>query len=102
VQLPSTDGTPIEAAKMRRSPGSGISGITTKQDKLNSSNAIGRKKSKLDNEDSLGGVLNLGIEVHIQERLGQKGQGGKNPRPREEIGNVCRDSGKRGGERKRN
>jgi hypothetical protein len=45
VQPPSMDGTPIEAAKMRRSPGSGILGTTKKQDNLDSSNAIGRKKS---------------------------------------------------------
>ncbi len=44
VQLPSMDGTPIEAAKMRRSPGSRISGTTKKQDNLDSSDAIGRKK----------------------------------------------------------
>jgi hypothetical protein len=59
VQPSFMDGTPIEAAKMRRSPGSGILGTTKKQDKLDSSNAIGRKKSKSDDEDSLGGVANL-------------------------------------------
>ncbi len=59
VQPPSTDGTPIEAAKTRRSPGSGISGITKKQDKRNCSDTIGQQKSKLDGEESLGGVANL-------------------------------------------
>jgi hypothetical protein len=56
---PSTDDTPIEAAKTRRSPGSGISGATKKRDKRNCSNAIGQKKSKSDDEESLGGVANL-------------------------------------------
>ncbi len=59
VQLPSMDGTPIEVAKMRRSPGSGILGTTKKRDILDSSNAIGRKKSKSDDEESLEKVANL-------------------------------------------
>ncbi len=59
VQPPSTDGTLIEAAKMRRSPGSGISGTTKKQDNLDSSDAIGRKKLKSDDEESLEKVANL-------------------------------------------
>ncbi len=59
VQLLSTDGTPIEAAKTRRSPGSGISGATKKQDKRDCSDAIGRKKLQSGNEESLGGSANL-------------------------------------------
>ncbi len=55
VQPPSTDGTPIEAAKTRKSPGSGISGATKKQDQRDCSNAIGQKKLKSDDEASLGG-----------------------------------------------
>ncbi len=113
VQPPSMDGTPIEAAKTRRSPGSGISGATKKRDKHDCSDAIGQKKSKSDDEESLGGVANLesmdetplkpkGLKSTSRKGLAKKDKAAKNPRLREEKGNVCRDSGKRGGERKRN
>jgi hypothetical protein len=59
VQPPSTDGNPIDTAKMRRSTGSVTSGPRKRHDKTNGSNAIGRKKSKSDNEESQEGVANL-------------------------------------------
>jgi hypothetical protein len=59
VQPPSTDDTPIDAAKMRRSTESVTSGPRKRRDKTNSSNAIGRKKSKSDDEESQEEVANL-------------------------------------------
>jgi hypothetical protein len=59
VQPPSMDGTPIEAAKVRRNPGSRILGTTKKQDNLDSSDAVGRKKSISNDEESLEKVANL-------------------------------------------
>ncbi len=59
MQPPSTDGTPIDAAKMRRSTGSVTSGPRKRRDKTNGSNAISRKKSKSDDEESQEGVANL-------------------------------------------
>ncbi len=112
VQPPSMDGTPIEAAKTGRSPGSGILGATKKQDKHDCSNAIGQKKSKSDDKESLGGLLTWSRWMkncsNLKDWSSHPGKAWpkkirrQNPRLREEKGHVCRDSGKRGDERKRN
>jgi hypothetical protein len=49
---PSKEGTPINAVKMRRTPGSGASSSKKKRDKTNSNDAIGQKKLKSDDKDS--------------------------------------------------
>ncbi len=56
---PSKEGTPIDAVKMRRMPGSGSSSSKKKRDKTNGNDAIGCKKSKSDNEDSHKGLADL-------------------------------------------
>jgi hypothetical protein len=59
VLPPSTEGTLIDAAKTRRSPGRGATGTKKKRDNLDIKDGIGKKKSKSDNEESQEGVANL-------------------------------------------
>ncbi len=59
VPPPSTDGTPINAVKMRRTSKNGESGSKTKRDKGDGNKTIGRKKSKSDNKESHEGVVDL-------------------------------------------
>jgi hypothetical protein len=59
VPPPSTDGTPINAVKMRRTPMNGESGSKKKRDKGDGNETIGRKKSKSDNTESHKGVEDL-------------------------------------------
>jgi hypothetical protein len=59
VPPPSTDGTPIDAVKMRRMSKNRESGSKKKRDKGDGNKTIGRKKSKSDNEESHKGVVDL-------------------------------------------
>jgi hypothetical protein len=59
VPPPSTDGTPINAVKMPRTPKNGESSSKKKRDKGDGIKTIGRKKSKSDNEESHKGVVDL-------------------------------------------
>ncbi len=59
VLPPSMEGTPIDAAKMRRSPGRGATGTKKKRDNLDINDGISKKKSKSDDEESWEGVANL-------------------------------------------
>ena len=80
VQPPSTDSTPIDAAKMRRSTGSITSGPRKRRDKTDGSNAIGRKKSKSDDEESQERVTNL--EKMAETPLKPKGS---KPKPKKGL-----------------
>jgi hypothetical protein len=57
--LPSTNGTPIDAVKMRRTLKNRESGSKKKRDNGNGNKTIGRKKSKSDDEESHEGVVDL-------------------------------------------
>jgi hypothetical protein len=61
AQMPpsSKEGTPVDAVKMQRTPGSGAISSKKKRDKTDGNDAIGQKKSKSDNEDSHKGLANL-------------------------------------------
>ncbi len=59
VPPPSTDGTPIDAVKMRRMLKNRESRSKKKMDKGNGNKTIGRKKSKSDNKESHEGVVDL-------------------------------------------
>ncbi len=80
VQPPSTDGTPIDAAKMRRSTGSVTSGPRKRHDKTDGRDAIGRKKSKSDDEESQERVTNL--EKMAETPLKPKGS---KPKPKKGL-----------------
>jgi hypothetical protein len=112
VLPPSMKGTPIDAAKTRRSPGRGATGTKKKRDNLDIDDGIGKKKSKSDDEESWEGVANLekmadtllkpkGLKPKSRKGSTKKDKTTKNPRLREEKGDICRDCGKRGGKRKR-
>ena len=55
----STEGTPMNAAKMRWTSATGPSGSQNKRDNTNGNNVISSKKSKSDNKDSHREVANL-------------------------------------------
>ncbi len=59
VLPPSMEGTLVDAAKTRRSPGGGATDIIKKRDNLDSDDGIGRKKSKSDDKESWEVVANL-------------------------------------------
>ncbi len=87
---PSKEGTPIDAFKMRRTPGSGASSFKKKRDKTDGNDAIGQKKSKSDDKDSHEGLANLekmdetplkpkGSKPSLKKGKAKKGKEGQTP-----------------------
>ncbi len=87
---PSKEGTPINAVKMRRMPGSGASSSKKKRDKTNGNDAIGRKKSKSDDEESHKGLADIekmdetllkpkGLKPSLKKGKAKKGKEGQTP-----------------------
>jgi hypothetical protein len=95
VLPPSMEGTPVDTAKTRRSPGRGATYIIKKRDNLDSDDGIGRKKSKSDDKESREGVANL--EKMADTPLKPKGSNSKSRKSSTKKDRAAKtpDSGKK-------
>jgi hypothetical protein len=84
VLPPSMEGTPIDAAKTRSSPGRGATGTKKKRDNLDINDGIGKKKSKSDDEESQEGVANL-------EKMADTPLKSKGSKPKSRKGSTKKD-----------
>jgi hypothetical protein len=107
VKAPSTDGTPIETVKNRREKTGPGNNPTKKRDSSRQNKAIGRKKSRSDDEDS-----EVQVDLEQMEKTPLKVKGTKSiarkTKKKKEMGkastpntgggeedNLCQDGGKR-------
>jgi hypothetical protein len=94
VPPPSTEGTPMDAAKMRRNSATGTSGSKNKRDSIDGKEVISSKKSKSDDEESHGEVADLEKMEETPLKL-------KGTRSRSKKGSTKKDKAKKTPESRR-